>query len=86
MLEHISLAHVVQWIAVVFAAGFIGFFGKHLGQAIITRIQGKKMGARLSASSPAAEAPAPSKEEQKAAKKQAKHGLKQIKKRRAKPS
>jgi hypothetical protein len=36
MFEQITLADAMKWIVLVFAAGFIGFFGKHLGRAVIS--------------------------------------------------
>ena len=36
MFEHISVSEAVQWIALVFLAGFIGFFGKSLGRSILS--------------------------------------------------
>jgi hypothetical protein len=36
MFEQITLVDAVKWVALVFAAGFIGFFGKNLGRAVIS--------------------------------------------------
>ena len=33
-----SLMDVLTWVAVVFAAGFIGYFGRYLGKLIIEKI------------------------------------------------
>ena len=33
---------VIKWIFIVFAAGFVGYFGKYLGIQIIEKLRGKK--------------------------------------------
>ena len=33
---------MLKWVAVVFLAGFIGYFGKHLGRILIARFNSKK--------------------------------------------
>lgn len=88
MWEQIALTHIIQWVVIVFAAGFIGFFGKHLGQMVMMRMQGKKSVPPLPASGAAVESPSsrPSEDAQKASKKLAKQELKQMKKGSAKPS
>ncbi len=35
MSSQIQIVDVLQWIAIVFAAGFIGYFGKYLGKVIL---------------------------------------------------
>jgi hypothetical protein len=32
-----QLTDALKWVAIVFAAGFIGYFGRHLGKIVITR-------------------------------------------------
>jgi hypothetical protein len=34
---------VLKWAAVVFAAGFIGYFGKYLGKLLIEKLRGDKL-------------------------------------------
>jgi len=41
MLEQMSAAEAMKWVLLVFAAGFIGFFGKHLGKSVISAFQKK---------------------------------------------
>ena len=44
---------VLKWVALVFIAGFIGYFGRHLSQMIIARFGKKKQdGSRESIPSP----------------------------------
>jgi hypothetical protein len=38
-----TLFEILKWVGLVFLAGFIGYFGKHLGRIIISRF-GKKNG------------------------------------------
>jgi hypothetical protein len=42
MFEHVSAAEVATWAALIFVTGFIGFFGKALGRAILSFFQKKK--------------------------------------------
>jgi hypothetical protein len=42
MFEHVSTAEVATWAALIFVTGFIGFFGKALGRAILSFFQKKK--------------------------------------------
>jgi hypothetical protein len=42
MFENVSAAEVIQWSALVFAAGFIGFFGKFFGRTVLSFFQKKK--------------------------------------------
>jgi hypothetical protein len=42
MLETVTLVDVLFWIIVVFVAGFIGYFGRHLSKMIIRRFSRKK--------------------------------------------
>ena len=44
---------VLKWIGIVFAAGFVGYFGRHLAMVLIERMRHKKL------ESPAPEAPSP---------------------------
>jgi hypothetical protein len=44
MFENVSASEVAKWMALVFAAGFIGFFGKSLGRALLSLYQKKKNG------------------------------------------
>lgn len=37
-----TIAEILTWAALVFAAGFIGFFGKYLGRLILDRFRRKK--------------------------------------------
>jgi hypothetical protein len=37
-----QVIEVLKWIGIVFAAGFIGYFGRYLSMMIIDRIQKKK--------------------------------------------
>ena len=45
MFEHASAWEVAKWAALVFAAGFIGFFGKSLGRALLGMLQKKETAA-----------------------------------------
>ena len=42
MFENVSAAEVIKWSALVFGAGFIGFFGKSFGRTVLTFFQKKK--------------------------------------------
>jgi hypothetical protein len=42
MFEHVSATEVATWAALIFVTGFIGFFGKALGRAILLFFQKKK--------------------------------------------
>ena len=42
MFEQISTAEILKWVALVFLAGFIGFFGKFLGKVVISLFQRKR--------------------------------------------
>jgi hypothetical protein len=42
MLEQMSAWEIAKWAALVFAAGFIGFFGKSLGRALLALFQKKE--------------------------------------------
>ena len=42
MFEHVSAAEVATWAALIFVTGFIGFFGKALGRALLSFFQKKK--------------------------------------------
>jgi len=42
MFENVSAAEVIKWSALVFAAGFIGFFGKSFGRTMLSFFQKKK--------------------------------------------
>ncbi len=42
MFENLSAAEVIQWSALIFAAGFIGFFGKSFGRTVLSFFQKKK--------------------------------------------
>ncbi len=39
MLDQISASEAVKWAVLVFAAGFIGFFGKSLARAMVSILQ-----------------------------------------------
>ncbi|MGD0821197.1 MAG: hypothetical protein ABSA71_10680 [Desulfomonilia bacterium] len=41
MFEHVSASEFAKWMALVFAAAFIGFFGKSLGMALLSLFQKK---------------------------------------------
>lgn len=41
MLEQMTATEAMKWVLLVFAAGFIGFFGKHLGKMVISAFQKK---------------------------------------------
>jgi hypothetical protein len=43
---------VLKWVAIVFAAGFIGYFGKYLAKVLIGRVHTSKV-ARSSVAQPA---------------------------------
>jgi hypothetical protein len=45
MFEQTGALEVAKWTALVFLAGFIGFFGKALGRAILAHFEKKKGGA-----------------------------------------
>jgi hypothetical protein len=42
MFEHVSASEVATWAALIFITGFIGFFGKALGRALLSFFQKKK--------------------------------------------
>jgi hypothetical protein len=42
MFGHVSAAEVATWVALIFITGFIGFFGKALGRALLLFFQKKK--------------------------------------------
>jgi hypothetical protein len=42
MFEHVSPAEAATWAALIFVTGFIGFFGKALGRALLSFFQKKK--------------------------------------------
>jgi len=42
MFEHVNPAEVAMWAALIFVTGFIGFFGKALGRALLSFFQKKK--------------------------------------------
>lgn len=42
MFEQISATDVLKWTALVFAAGFIGFFGKYLGRWVLSLFHREK--------------------------------------------
>jgi hypothetical protein len=42
MFENISMSDATKWIALVFAAGFIGFFGKSLARMLLSIFQKKE--------------------------------------------
>jgi hypothetical protein len=42
MFEHASATEIATWVALIFLTGFIGFFGKALGRAILLFFQKKK--------------------------------------------
>jgi len=37
-----TVVEVLKWIGIVFAAGFVGYFGRHLAAALIERLRRKK--------------------------------------------
>jgi len=95
MFDAISISEAAKWIALVFAAGFIGFFGKSLARAVLSSFRERK-GA---SSEPSGNLPSPyggppggpepvgkvsGKDEQKAVKKALKAQEKAMKKRRDK--
>ena len=41
MFEHLSAFEIAKWMALAFAAAFIGFFGKSLGSALLSLFQKK---------------------------------------------
>jgi hypothetical protein len=41
MLEQVHSADILKWTALVFLAGFIGFFGKYLGRVVLSLFQKK---------------------------------------------
>ncbi|MFH1651805.1 MAG: hypothetical protein ABID87_06890 [Chloroflexota bacterium] len=38
----INPGEVLKWVALVFAAGFVGYFGRYLGMLIIDRLRRKR--------------------------------------------
>jgi len=46
-----TVTEVLKWIGVVFAAGFVGYFGRHLATLLIERLQRKKRGPSASGDS-----------------------------------
>lgn len=42
MLDHANATEALKWAALVFGAGFIGFFGKSLARAVVSVFQKKK--------------------------------------------
>lgn len=57
MFDHASASEVAKWVALVFAAGFIGFFGKFLARSIISLFQKKDKAPR--AAKPSGKLPLP---------------------------
>ena len=53
-----QLTEILKWVGVVFAAGFISYFGRYLGILIIDRIR-KKKSEPLPTAEPTRETPAP---------------------------
>jgi hypothetical protein len=39
MFEQVNTLEILKWAALVFLAGFIGFFGKYLGRVVISLFQ-----------------------------------------------
>jgi hypothetical protein len=37
-----TVIEVIKWIGIVFAAGFVGYFGRHLAMELIDKIRRKK--------------------------------------------
>lgn len=52
MFEQISAQDILKWVALVFLAGFIGFFGKYLGKLVISLFQRKREDTTQAASLP----------------------------------
>jgi len=82
---------ILKWVGIVFAAGFIGYFGRYLSMLLIERLRRKKLQATPSTEAaqepPAAPEPTPEtarleleKQKAKTAKKKAKAGAKKAKK------
>jgi hypothetical protein len=44
MFDQISITEIMKWVTLIFLAGFIGFFGKHLGRKVISLFEGEKEG------------------------------------------
>jgi hypothetical protein len=42
MLDQVDALEMLKWTFIVFAAGFIGFFGKYLGKLVISSFQKNK--------------------------------------------
>ncbi|HOX00700.1 MAG TPA: hypothetical protein PK545_08740 [Deltaproteobacteria bacterium] len=83
-----TIAEVLTWAALVFAAGFIGFFGKYLGRLILDRFhRGKSPGVQGAAPrAPVPQAPTAPSQEGKLSKKAEKNRLKAEKKQAKKGS
>lgn len=83
-----TIAEVLTWAALVFAAGFIGFFGKYLGRLILDRFhRGKPPGGQEAAPrAPVPQAPPADSREGKLFKKAEKNRLKAEKKQAKKDS
>lgn len=58
MFDTVSMSEAAKWIALVFVAGFIGFFGKYLARTILSTFQKKKEG-RSASRKPSGNPPAP---------------------------
>ena len=39
MMYQDAMVEALKWVAVIFVAGFIGFFGKYLGKVVLSRFQ-----------------------------------------------
>ena len=42
VMEDEMIIEIIKWVMIVFIAGFIGYFGKHLGKNIIARFSKKQ--------------------------------------------
>jgi hypothetical protein len=75
------ILEILAWVGMAFAAGFIGYFGRHLSMMLIERSRRKKSGG----AQPATETVTPAQEEERSAqlkleKKRAKAEAKKLKK------
>jgi len=52
-----QLVNILKWVALAFAAGFVGYFGRYLGMFIIERVRRRKTGSTVSSAPEPAAAP-----------------------------
>jgi len=53
-----QLTDILKWVALAFAAGFIGYFGRYLSMLVIERVRRRKTGSAASSAPEKVSAPA----------------------------